>query len=79
MKQQHERTLRALFAHPLHRDLRLDDVETLLLHLGISTDHRSDHHINLQAPSGGTVVLHAASGKHHAFLDEDGVLRLRNL
>jgi hypothetical protein len=77
MKQQHERTLRALFAHPLHHDLRMDDVETLLLHLGIRTDHRSDHRMNLQAPSGGTAVLHAAPGKHHAFLDEDGVLRLR--
>jgi hypothetical protein len=77
MKQQHKRTLHALFAHPLHHDLRMDDVEALLIHLGIRTEHRADHRINLQAPSGGTIVLHAASGKHHPFLDEDGVLRLR--
>lgn len=77
MKQQHKRTLHALFAHPLHHDLRMDDVEALLIHLGIRTEHRADHRINLQAPSGGTIVLHAASGKHHPFLDEDGVLHLR--
>ena len=77
MKQQHERTLNALFAHPLHHNLRMNDVEVLLLHLGIHIDHRSDHRINLQAPSGSRIVLHAASGKHHPFLSEDGILRIR--
>ena len=77
MKQHHERTLHALLAHPLHHNLRMDDVEALLLHLGIHIDHRSDHRINLQAPSGARVVLHAASGKHHPFLNEDGILRIR--
>jgi hypothetical protein len=77
MNQQHERTLQALFAHPLHHDLRVADVEALLLHLGIHVEHRSDHRVNLEAPSGATVVVHAASGKHHPFLNEEGTLRLR--
>jgi hypothetical protein len=77
MNQQHERTLQALFAHPLHHDLRLADVEALLLHLGMHVEHRSDHRFNLKAPSGATVVVHAASGKHHPFLNEEGTLRLR--
>ena len=77
MNQQHERTLQALFAHPLHHDLRLADVEALLLHLGMHVEHRSDHRFNLKAPSGATVVVHVASGKHHPFLNEEGTLRLR--
>jgi hypothetical protein len=77
MKQQHERTLQALFSHPLHHDLRISEVEGLLLKLGIRVEHLSDHRLNLQAPSGAELVLHAASGLHHPFLNEDGVLRLR--
>jgi hypothetical protein len=78
MKQQQERTLQALFAHPLHQNLRITDVETLLLHLGMHVERLSDHRLNLQAPSGTTVVVHAASGLHHQFLNEDGVLRIRH-
>lgn len=77
MKQQHAHTLQALFSHPLHHDLRITDVEALLLHLGMGVEHLSDHRLNVQAPSGATLVLHAASSLHHPFLNEDGVLRLR--
>lgn len=77
MKHQHARTLQALFGHPLHHDLRITDVEALLSQLGIVVDHLSDHRLNLKAPSGGTLVLHAASGLHHPFLHQDVVLRLR--
>lgn len=77
MKQQHARTLQAVFSHPLHHDLRISDTEALLLHLGIQVNHLSNNRLNLQAPSGSTLVLHAASGLHHPFLNEDGVLRLR--
>jgi hypothetical protein len=77
MKQQHASTLQALFSHPLHHDLRVTDVEALLLQLGMVVDHLSDHRLRLKAPSRATLVLHAASGLHHPFLNEDDVLRLR--
>ncbi len=77
MKQQHEHTLQALFAHPMHHDLKVSEVETLLLHLGIRVEHLSDHRLKLEQPNGATLVLHGARGVHHAVLDPAGVLRLR--
>jgi hypothetical protein len=77
MKQQHAQTLQALFHHPLKHDLRMNDVEALLHHLDARVEHISDHRLKLQLPSGETMVLHAAAGVHHPYLDADGVLRLR--
>ena len=77
MKQQHARTLQALFSHPLHHGLRMADVEALLQHLGGSVEHLSDHRLRLQLGNGDALVLHAAPGLHHADVDEEGVLRLR--
>lgn len=77
MKQQHANTLQALCQHPLKHDLRMSDVEALLLHLGASVERLTDHRLKLQLPSGETMVLHAAGGVHHPFLDADGVVRLR--
>lgn len=77
MKQQHAKTLQALFHHPLKHDLRVSDVEALLLHLDARVEHLSHHRLKLHLPSGETMVLHAGPGLHHPFLDEDGVLRLR--
>ena len=77
MRHQHAQTLQALFSHPLQHNLRMSDVEALLLHLNAQVEHLSNHRLKLQLASSETMVLHAASGLHHAFLDEDGVLRLR--
>jgi len=77
MKQQHAHTLQALFSHPLQHGLRMADVEALLLHLGASVEHLSDHRLKLELSNGNSMVLHAASGPHHAYIDEEGVLRLR--
>lgn len=77
MKQQHAQTLQALFRHPLQHGLRIADVEALLLHLGASVEHLSNHRLKLELSDGHSMVLHAASGLHHAYVDEEGVLRLR--
>ena len=78
MRTQHAHTLQALFSHPLQHNLRMSDVEALLLHLNAQIDHLSDHRLRLQLASGETMVLHAAPGLHHPLLGEDGVLRLRH-
>ncbi len=77
MKQQHAHTLQALFSHPVQHGLRMADAEALLLHLGASVEHLSDHRLKLELSNGNSMVLHAASGPHHAYIDEEGVLRLR--
>jgi hypothetical protein len=77
MKQQHADTLQALFQHPLQHDLRISDVEALLLHLEARVEHLSDHRLKVQLSAGETLVLHAAHGSRHAVLDEEGVLRMR--
>jgi len=79
MKQQHARTLQALFNHPLKHDLRVSDVEALLKHLEIAVEPLADHRLRVQLPSGEMMVLHAAAGLHHPYLDEEGILRLRRL
>lgn len=79
MKQQHARTLQALFNHPLKHDLRVSDVEALLKHLEIAVEPLPDHRLRVQLPSGEMMVLHAAAGLHHPYLDEEGILRLRRL
>ena len=77
MKQQHAHTLQALFSHPLKHGLRMSDVEALLKHLGGSVEHLSGHRLKLQLGNGNVLILHSASGVHHANVDEEGVLRLR--
>lgn len=77
MKQQHAHTLQALFSHPLQHGLRMSDVEALLKHLGCSVEHLSGHRLKLQLGNGNALILHSASGLHHANVDEEGVLRLR--
>ena len=77
MKQKHAHTLKALFHHPLQHDLRMSDIEALLLQLEASVEHLSDHRLKLQLPSGEIMVLHTAPGLKHSFLNEEGVLRLR--
>jgi hypothetical protein len=77
MKQKHARILKALFHHPLQHDLRMSDIEALLLQLEVSVENLSDHRLKVQLPSGETMVLHTAPGVKHSFLNEEGILRLR--
>ena len=77
MKQKHEHILRALFSHPIQHNLRVSEVEALLLHLGGTIEHLSDHRLRIQRADGERLVLHAASGLHHDHLNEEGILRLR--
>lgn len=77
MKSEHAHTLHGLFCHPLKHDVRMSDVEALLQHLDAEVEHLSEHRLKLKLHSGETMVLHAAPGPKHPFLDADGVLRLR--
>lgn len=77
MKQKHTQTLQALFQHPLTHNLRMDEVEALLVHLDAKVEHLSDHRLKVQLPSGEILILHALNKPHHSLLNEDNLLRLR--
>lgn len=77
MKQQHQRTLQALFTHPIEHNLRVAAVEALLLQLGASVERLADHRLRLQFSDGDPLVLHGAAGLRHPYLDEEGILRVR--
>jgi len=77
MAHHHQRTLEALFAHPLRRNLPLQDVEALLLRLGATAQRLDDHRLHCRWTGGDGLVLHSAPGNHHHHLDVEGVLQLR--
>ena len=78
MKHQHQRTLQALFDHPIQHNLRTDAVEALLEQLGASIERLADHRLRLQLGSGEVLFLRAASGPQRTHLDGEGILRLRH-
>jgi hypothetical protein len=77
MKRHHQRTLEALFAHPLQHAIRVSKVEALLRVLGAEVDERPDHRLHIRMPGGQETMLHTGGGPHHPDLDGDAVLRLR--
>ena len=77
MKQKHKQLLQAVFTHPIQHNLRISEIEALLLHLGATVEHCADHRLKIQLVGGERLVLHTASGLHQGALDEEGTLRLR--
>lgn len=76
MAHRHQRTLDALFAHPIRRNLPLQDVEALLRQLGADVQRLDEHRLQCRWEGGDCQVLHAAPGEGH-HLDGEGVLHLR--
>lgn len=77
MKHHHQRTLEALFAHPLQHAIRISKVEALLRTLGAEVEERADHRLHIQMPGGQETWLHSGAGPHHPDLDAEAVVRLR--
>jgi hypothetical protein len=75
----HQRTLAALFAHPLHRDLRTSQVEALLRCLGASVTPLSGRRLRIQMPGGEETWIHTSCGLGRPFLDADALMRVRHL
>jgi len=79
MHRHHQRTLQALFAHPLEHGIRADDVESLLRELGAVVTPLDRQRLAIRLPGGQDSWIHASSGPHRPVLDGDTVLRLRHL
>ena len=77
MKRHHQRTLEALFAHPLQHAIRVSKVEALLRQLGAEVEERDDHRLLIRLPAGQECWLPSGAGPHHPDLDSEAVLRLR--
>jgi len=79
IQRHHQRRLAALFAHPLHRDLRTSQVEALLRSLGASVTPLDGRRLRIQMPGGEETWIHASCGLGRPFLDADALMRVRHL
>ena len=71
----HQRTLEALFAHPLRHGIRRSHVEMLLRALGAELVERSDQRWQIHLPDGQEIWIQAG---HGPCLEAEAVLRLRH-
>jgi hypothetical protein len=79
MKRQHQRTLEALFSHPLAHGLRGSKVEALFHALGAEVTPVDGRRLQIRLPGGQESWLQLGEGVHHPDLDADAVLRVRHL
>jgi len=79
MNRQHQRTLEAIFAHPLRHGLRANEVEALCRALGAEVDPAGDHRLRIRMPAGQDTWIRIGEGVHHPDLDADAILRVRHL
>ena len=79
MKHQHQRTLEAIFSHPLAHGLRASKVEALFHALGAEVTPLDGRRLRLRLPGGQETWLEVGEGLHHPDLDPDAVLRMRHL
>lgn len=75
----HQRTLEALYAHPLQHGIRVSRVEALLRTLGAEVSESGDRRLQVQLPDGAQTWLAKGRGPVSPDLDAEAVLRLRRL
>jgi len=79
MTLQHERTLKALFAHPLPHGLTLREVQGLIESLGGAVTPLGDRRVQIHLEDGSQTWLHGVQGQGGQALDSEAVMRLRHL
>lgn len=79
MHSHHQRTLEAVFAHPLKHGLRASQVEALCRALGAEVEAISDRRLQIRMPSGAETWIRIGDGLRHPHLDATSLLRLRHL
>lgn len=79
MTVQHERTLKALFAHPLPHGLSLREVQGLIEALGGSVIPLSDNRVQIRLQDGSQTWLHGVQAQGDSDLNAEAVMRLRHL
>jgi len=79
MRRQHQRTLDALFSHPLAQGIRASRVEALVHAMGAEVTPLSARRLKIRLPGGQETWLDLGEGVHHPDLDPEAVLRVRHL
>jgi hypothetical protein len=79
MHHHHQRTLEALFAHPVAHGVRTSRVEALLRVLGAEVERLDGQRLRVRMPNGSETWIRRGCGLHHPDLDAESLLRLRQL
>jgi len=79
IQRHHLRTLKALFAHPLHHELSTSRVEALLGSLGASVTPLAGRRLRIQMPGGEETWIRTSCGVSRPYLDADALMRVRHL
>jgi hypothetical protein len=79
MNRQHQRTLEAIFAHPLRHGVRAAEVGALCEALGAEVVSDGDRRLRIRLPGGEETWIRIGEGLHHPDLDPDALLRVRHL
>jgi hypothetical protein len=79
MRRHHQRTLEALYAHPLQHGIRVSRVEALFRALGAEVSEIDDRRLRIRLPDGEETWVAKGSGVHSPDLDGEAVMRLRHL
>lgn len=79
MHRHHQRTLEALFAHPVAHGVRTSRVEALLRLLGATVEPLDGQRLRVRMPDGRETWIQRGCGLRHPDLDAEAVLRLRQL
>lgn len=79
MTLQHERTLKALFAHPLAHGLTMREVQGLIESLGGTLTPLADRRVQIRLEDGSQTWLHGVQGPGASPLDAEAVMRVRHL
>ena len=79
MRRQHQRTLDALFSHPLAQGIRASRVEALLHAMGAEVTPLTARRLKIRLPGGQEPWLDLGEGVHPPALDPEAVMRVRHL
>lgn len=77
MNRHHQKTLEALFSHPLQHGVRASKVEALFRQLGAEVTKLSDSRLRIRLAQGDETWIYSGGG-HHPDLDIEAVIRVRH-
>lgn len=79
MHRHHQRTLEALFAHPLRHGVRASQAEALCRSLGAEVEEIEGNRLHIRMPAGPQTWIRIGDGLRHPDLDAEALQRLRHL
>jgi hypothetical protein len=78
MKHHQQKTLEAVFAHPVQHGVRVSRVEALFRALGAEVTPEGDRRLHVRLPAGQETWIHIASALGSPDLDAEALIRVRH-